>query len=115
MAKVTINENTLKQIVAESVKKVLSEIGDTKRGQYMLGRLARRQFIDKDYDDYANTHFYANDQAHKKYPHQLTSNDPNFEPYLGMRDAYDKGRESYVFDKLHPQLGIAQKELDSLK
>ena len=41
--KVRLTESKLKQIVAESVKKVLNEIGNTHRGQYMLGRLTNRQ------------------------------------------------------------------------
>lgn len=39
---IKINEQQLKQIVAESVKKALNEIGDTKRGQYLMGRVAGR-------------------------------------------------------------------------
>lgn len=39
---VKINENTIKQIVAESVKKVLNEIGDTPAGQKALRALYDR-------------------------------------------------------------------------
>ena len=38
-----IPESKLNDIIKESVKKVLNEIGDTAQGQYMLGRLAARQ------------------------------------------------------------------------
>lgn len=41
---VRLTESKLKQIVAESVRKVLNEIGDTKRGQFMLGRAAAREY-----------------------------------------------------------------------
>ena len=36
-SRVKLTETELKKIIAESVKKVLSEIGDTPRGQYALG------------------------------------------------------------------------------
>lgn len=44
--KIRINENQLKQIVTESVKTILCEIGDTRRGQYKLGKLWRRKYDD---------------------------------------------------------------------
>ena len=40
--KVRLTESKLKQIVAESVKKVLSEIGDTPKGQFALGAVRGR-------------------------------------------------------------------------
>ena len=39
---IKLTENQLHDIIAESVKMCLNEIGDTRRGQYMLGRLHRR-------------------------------------------------------------------------
>ena len=36
-------ESDLHRIVKESVQKILNEIGDTAKGQYMLGRLQGRQ------------------------------------------------------------------------
>jgi hypothetical protein len=38
-----MSESYLHRIVKESVNRVLNEVGDTKRGQYMLGRLKNRQ------------------------------------------------------------------------
>jgi len=40
---VKLSESQLRNMVAESVKGVLNEIGDTPAGQWMLGRLAGRQ------------------------------------------------------------------------
>lgn len=41
---IRLTENKLKQIIRESVKSVLNEVGDSKRGRFMLGRvLARAQ------------------------------------------------------------------------
>ena len=39
---IRITEGQLHRIIDESVRKVINEIGDTKRGSYMLGRLANR-------------------------------------------------------------------------
>lgn len=39
---IKLTESQLHDIIAESVKECLNEIGDTRRGQYMLGRLHRR-------------------------------------------------------------------------
>lgn len=40
---VKISESQLRSMIAESVKGILNEIGDTPAGQWMLGRLAGRQ------------------------------------------------------------------------
>ena len=42
---VRLTESQLKAMVAESVREALSEIGDTNRGQYMLGRLTGRKTV----------------------------------------------------------------------
>lgn len=38
-----INESILKKLIRESLKNILSEIGDTEKGQETLGKVARRQ------------------------------------------------------------------------
>lgn len=40
---VRLREGELRRMIAESVRRVLNESGNTKRGQYMLGRLKNRQ------------------------------------------------------------------------
>lgn len=40
---IKLRETVLKRMIAESVNGILNEIGNTKRGQYMLGRLKNRQ------------------------------------------------------------------------
>lgn len=40
---IRLTEGDLHRIVKESVNRLLNEIGDTKRGQYMLGRLKNKQ------------------------------------------------------------------------
>lgn len=40
---IRLTESDLHKIIKESTVKILNELGDTKRGQYMLGRLKNRQ------------------------------------------------------------------------
>lgn len=42
---ITLNEQQLRKVIEESVRQVLNEIGDTHRGQFMLGRVASKNFI----------------------------------------------------------------------
>lgn len=44
---IKLSENTLRQIVAESVKKVLKEIGDTPQGRYALAAVQGRAMARK--------------------------------------------------------------------
>ena len=39
---IKLTESDLHRIVENSVNRILNEIGDTQKGQYMLGRLQRR-------------------------------------------------------------------------
>ena len=39
---IRLNEADLHRIVKESVKGIINEVGDTPKGQYMLGRAAAR-------------------------------------------------------------------------
>ena len=39
---IKLTESQLHDMIIESVKECLNEIGDTRRGQYMMGRLHRR-------------------------------------------------------------------------
>jgi hypothetical protein len=50
---IKINEEELKHLVKKSITEILNEIGDTHRGQYMLGRV--------------NNRFRRNDAENKKY------------------------------------------------
>lgn len=42
MKRIRLTESDLHRMIKESVKSVINEIGDTRRGQWMLGRLAAR-------------------------------------------------------------------------
>lgn len=41
--RIQLNEAQLKQIIKESIKNILSEVGDTPKGQNKLGRLEKRK------------------------------------------------------------------------
>ena len=56
---IRLTESDLHRIVRESVNKVLNEIGDTKRGQYHLGRASMRRFNMGDYDKAGEIGRYA--------------------------------------------------------
>ena len=49
--KVKLTESDLRNIISESVNTILNEIGDTRRGQYLLGKLYQQK-NDKAYDDF---------------------------------------------------------------
>ena len=60
-----ISETDLKRIISESVKKVLSEIGDTEVGQYKMGKLARRKTQQGDHKGAREIGSYAYDQNYE--------------------------------------------------
>ena len=47
---IKLNEQQLNKMIVESVKNVLKEIGDTRAGQYMLGKLWQKKYDEK-YDE----------------------------------------------------------------
>lgn len=49
---IRLTEGQLHRIIDESVRKVINEIGDTKRGSYMLGRAAGRNEYFGDYPSF---------------------------------------------------------------
>lgn len=61
---IRLTESDLHNIVKESVNKILNEIGDTPKGQYMLGALMGRKLKNKD-KSWADVQDYALKQANK--------------------------------------------------
>ena len=80
---IRLTEGDLHQIVENCVRKVMNEIGDTPRGQYMLGKLAARQLPSNTYKS-ANTSVYAN----KKFGGQPYTHSQDFD--RGYREIYDE-------------------------
>ena len=94
---IKLTESKLRGMIQEAVKCALNEIGDTKRGQYHLGRAAMRRFNMKDYDKSGEIGRYAEKKR---------VNDPDYglesENSAGMRhqNIYMNGGdpENYYYD-----------------
>ena len=92
-----LTESDLHRIVKESVNKVLNEIGNTNRGQYMLGRLAGRKYAKNHnvngYDEAGKIADYARKQ--RQYPSV-------YNPYTsGYDDGFNgnDGKDRYDYYK----------------
>ena len=90
---IRLTEQDLHRIVNESVNKVLNEIGNTNRGQYMLGRLAGRK--------YANNHNSDESGEVNKigsYARKQKQYDSIYNPFTsGFSDGHERkdGQEKY--------------------
>lgn len=59
---IRLTESDLHRIIKESVKRVLNEVGDTSKGQHMLGRLHAKKVVNSEDDDVFD---YARDNRRK--------------------------------------------------
>lgn len=89
---IRLTEGDLHRIIEGAVKRTLNEIGDTPRGQYMLGRLAARQHEDGNYDKYNNTYYYAV----KQMDYHNLSRYPYFDGYYGHDLGFHDFEDTYV-------------------
>jgi hypothetical protein len=94
---VRLTESDLHRIVKESVKRAINEIGNTNRGQYMLGRLAGRKYAKnynaKGYDDAGKVADYAQKQRQYR---------SVYNPYTsGYHNGFngENGRQGYDYYK----------------
>ena len=94
---IRLTEEDLHNIIKESVKKALNEIGDTARGQYMLGRLQGRQMNQGRMGDARNTRDYASKQMTNKFGNRTPK---NFQDFDVNQSANDYGYR----DERNPQL-----------
>ena len=78
--KIRLTESQLRQMVAESVKSVLNEIGDTRRGQYALGQLGGRRLANNDSFGEMETAVHARDNRSNIY--HLSSYEDGMQDYL---------------------------------
>lgn len=91
-----MTENDLHKIIEESVKKALNEIGDTEKGQYMLGRLTRKHRDNGELQKMKNVSDYSHEKikdAFNNYPHY----NPNKGHHLSNANSmgwHDKGKEN---------------------
>jgi hypothetical protein len=89
---IRLTESDLHRIVKESVNRILNEIGDTAKGQYMLGRLQGRQMGNGNRDAAMNTDDYAYKVRGNRTPN-------NFQTY----DAAETANQMGYNDERNPQ------------
>ena len=82
---VRLTESDLHRLVETSVRRALNEIGDTQRGQYMLGRVAGRAKDRGDKDVYRNAKSYR--------PEDPDSDDRHLTDKFFKRHAFKQGKE----------------------
>ena len=93
---IRLTEGDLHRIVKESVNRVLNEIGDTERGQYALGALAKRkqqrgETFDNDYDGYDYNGVF-NDSDVKRYARNRQNYAMNTDSTRqNMRNSFNRG------------------------
>ena len=74
--KIKVTESELKDIIKESVKRLLKEVGETEKGQELLGRLAARKSTGGDINGFYDVEDYAKNKRNGN---------------LKMKDKYSKG------------------------
>jgi hypothetical protein len=96
---IRLTESDLHNIIKESISTIINEIGDTRRGQYMLGKLWRRKYNnelaaadDKDEERYSKAYNAAK-------PIQKYAYDNNTKSIDGS-SAFDKGSYAEMDEKL---------------
>ena len=90
MNRIRLSESQLQQIIEESVKKVLKEIGDTEGGQNILGRAKQRALYNREDGKEAEISNYAYNQRQKQPISQRKQ----------LRNAYQQGFGDQ-WDKYH--------------
>ena len=94
---VKLNETQLRNMIAESIKKMLNEIGDTPKGQFMLGRLASRNY--NDYNETKDINYFSkfgNDVCYSDERQREQGYDPDEQPHNALKHAFDLGRRGYL-------------------
>lgn len=85
---VNLNESQLRKVISECVKSVLQEIGDTEKGQFLLGKLSQRQ-MNRGEEDAASA--YARETRQNLHKNAYTEKERN--KANRMDSAFLKGRE----------------------
>lgn len=90
---IRLTESDLHRIVKESVNRVLNEIGDTPKGQYMLGRLQGRQMNNGKNKSAVETSRYSASEMNKIHSKEFPpyENDLSHANLLGYADERDGG------------------------
>jgi len=92
---IRLTEEDLHRIVKESVKNILNEIGDTPKGQYMLGRLTGKYGGP---DFFRNYYIHDGNWGEDDYSEESRALDDDPE-FLIANDIYKYSRNNYPFDR----------------
>lgn len=97
---IRLTESDLHHIITESVKNILTEIGDTRRGQYMLGRTLGRAYEIGDSDTMKNVQDRIGPlkQDHKNPAHWGYMNQTMKHPNSTVKANYKRYRDSDIAD-----------------
>ena len=87
---IRLNESELKQIIYESVKKTINEVGETIDGQDKLGRLHGKKSKKGEVDSAKEIEKYAKKKATKPFKGGFTRDSK-------MLDAFEKGNDEEYF------------------
>lgn len=107
---IRLTESDLHRMIKESVKEVLNEIGDTEKGQYMLGRLQARQQARHGHETGENNGYgYIEGGSGKndytsRYAHDKKHGAENFQKGVRMGNAHAHGFHS-EYNKERKRLG----------
>lgn len=106
MNRIRLTETQLHNVIKESVKQVLKEIGDTERGQYALGalaarkdNLARQEYQKGNYrNDFGNQSDRVQDYASRARANANGGDEfdtSNMEGYYKAKDMYNAKEQGY--------------------
>ena len=101
---IRLTESDLHRIVKESVNRVLNEIGDTERGQYMLGRLSKRKSLQGKPQDAKNVFDYGSNKRKEELNNPSWNNRFHYMDGaygLGWEDQGKGGSTTDELDKKH--------------
>ena len=94
---IRLTESDLHKIVKESVNRVLNEIGDTPKGQYMLGKLTARQDGNNDRRSLNTSHYAFGKRVDAAQDELNSTNDKQkwADSFNDLTDAYNSGAGNY--------------------
>lgn len=94
---IRLTESDLHRIVKESVNRVLNEIGNTPKGQYMLGKLTARQNGNNDRRSLNTSHYAFGKRVDAAQDELNSTNDTQklADSFNDLTDAYNSGAGNY--------------------
>lgn len=88
--RVRLTESDLHRIVKESVRRIINEIGDTTKGQYMLGRLSQRK------GEPLSKNFYSDGEIGAYARHNANPPDYNDSNWYEKTNKYQRKQDAFL-------------------